>query len=250
MHAILGIIPARYASSRFPGKPLTDILGKSMIQRVYEQAKKSKSLADVVVATDDERIYAHVEAFGGKAVYTSPEHPSGTDRCFEAFTKSGGQYEYIINIQGDEPFIDPSQIDLLAAVCDGRTELATLMIPVDSHEVLFDMGEVKITLNTRQEALYFSRMVIPFIKGVDQKDWHRHHAYYRHVGMYAYRHDVLDQVTKLTPSPLEKAESLEQLRWLENGFKVKCAVTHFDSHCIDTPEDIDKVIRLMNIGRD
>ncbi len=250
MHAILGIIPARYASSRFPGKPLTDILGKSMIRRVYEQAKKSKSLADVVVATDDERIYAHVEAFGGKAVYTSHEHPSGTDRCFEAFTKSGGQYQYIINIQGDEPFIDPSQIDLLAAVCDGHTELATLMIPVDSHEVLFDMGEVKITLNTKQEALYFSRMVIPFIKGVGQEDWHRHYPYYRHVGMYAYRHDVLGQITKLAPSPLEKAESLEQLRWLENGFKVKCAVTHFDSHCIDTPEDIDKVIRLMNIRHD
>jgi len=247
MPSVLGIIPARYASSRFPGKPLVDILGKSMIRRVYEQAKKSAALTDVVVATDDARIYDHVLAFGGKAVYTREEHPSGTDRCFEALQNAGGHYDYVINIQGDEPFIDPTQIDLLASVCDGNTELATLMIPVDSHDVLFDMGEVKITLNTNNEALYFSRMVIPYIKGVDQKDWHKHHNYYRHVGMYAYRRDVLEKVTKLQPSSLEKAESLEQLRWLENGFKVKCAVTHFDSHCVDTPEDIEKVIRLMNI---
>lgn len=247
MHAILGIIPARYASSRFPGKPLTSILGTSMIQRVYEQAKKSPALAEVVVATDDERIYKHVESFGGKAVYTREDHPSGTDRCFEALQKTGKHFDYVINIQGDEPFIDPSQIDLLASVCNGHTELATLMIPVDSHEVLFDMGEVKITLNREQEALYFSRMVIPYIKGVDQKDWHKRHPYFRHVGMYAYRHDILEKVTKLQPSPLEKAESLEQLRWLENGLKVKCVVTHFDSHCIDTPEDVDKVLRLMNI---
>jgi len=247
MTSILGIIPARYGSSRFPGKPLIDILGKSMIQRVYEQAKKSSMLTDVVVATDDERIYKHVEAFGGKVVYTKEDHPSGTDRCFEALQKTEGSFDYVINIQGDEPFIDPTQIDLLCKVCDGSTELATLMIPVDSHEVLFDMGEVKITLNSNMEALYFSRMVIPYIKGKPQEEWHKHHNYFRHVGMYAYRKDVLEQVTKLKPSSLEIAESLEQLRWLENGFKVKCAITNFDSHCIDTPEDIEKVIRLMNI---
>ena len=247
MTSILGIIPARYGSSRFPGKPLIDILGKSMIQRVYEQAKKSSLLTDIVVATDDERIFKHVESFGGKVVYTKEDHPSGTDRCFEAFKKVGQSFDYIINIQGDEPFIDPTQIDLLCEVCKGTTELATLMIPVDSHEVLFDMGEVKITLNSNMEALYFSRMVIPFIKGKPQEEWHKHHQYYRHVGMYAYRADILEQVTKLKPSALELAESLEQLRWLENGFKVKCAITNFDSHCIDTPEDIEKVIRLMNI---
>jgi len=247
MDSILGIIPARYASTRFPGKPLIDILGKSMIQRVYEQAEKSCLLTQVVVATDDQRIYDHVKAFGGNVVYTQENHPSGTDRCFEAFQKTEGDFEYVINIQGDEPFIDPTQIDLLCEVCDGITELATLMIPVDSHEVLFDMGEVKITLNQNMEALYFSRMVIPFIKGVPQTEWHRHHNYYRHVGMYAYRIDVLEQITKLQPSSLEKAESLEQLRWLENGYKVKCAITQFDSHCVDTPEDIEKVIRLMNI---
>lgn len=247
MAKLIGIIPARYASSRFPGKPLIDIMGKTMIRRVYEQASQSAALTDVIVATDDERIYKHVEAFGGKVVYTKAGHPSGTDRCFEAFKNYGVEADYIINIQGDEPFIDPSQIDLLANVCDGETELATLMIPVDSHEVLFDMGEVKITLNSRMEALYFSRMVIPFIKGQPQEEWHKHHQYYRHVGMYAYRNDILEKITKLKPSSLEVAESLEQLRWLENGFKVKCAVTKFDSHCIDTPEDIEKVIRLMNI---
>ncbi|MHB8260593.1 MAG: 3-deoxy-manno-octulosonate cytidylyltransferase [Bacteroidia bacterium] len=244
---ILGVIPARYASSRFPGKPLIDILGKSMIQRVYEQAKKSTKLNEVIVATDDERIYTHVKAFGGNVVMTETNHPSGTDRCFEAFNKLDAAYTYIINIQGDEPFIDPSQIDLLADVCDGKTELATLMIPVDSHEVLFDTGEVKITMNNKHEALYFSREVIPHIKGVDKKDWHKHFQYYRHVGMYAYRADILKQITTLVPSSLEKAESLEQLRWLENGFKIKLAITDFDSHCIDTPEDVEKVLRLMRL---
>ena len=236
-----------FLRKRFPGKPLIDILGKSMIQRVYEQAVKAALLTDVIVATDDERIYNHVESFGGRAVYTKPEHPSGTDRCFEAFQKMEEDYEYIVNIQGDEPFIDPGQIDLLCEICTGTTELATLMIKVDSHEVLFDMGEVKITLNNNMEALYFSRMVIPSIKGKPQEEWHQHFNYYRHVGMYAYRADVLEAITKLETSSLENAESLEQLRWLENGYKVKCAITDFDSHCIDTPEDIEKVIRLMNI---
>lgn len=247
MNPILGIIPARYASTRFPGKPLINILGKTMIQRVYEQAVKSPLLTDVYVATDDQRIYDHVQSFGGNVVFTREDHPSGTDRCFEAFQQIDDDYDYIVNIQGDEPFIDPTQIDLLCEVCDGLTELATLMIPVDSHEVLFDPGEVKITLNTEMEALYFSRMVIPFIKGRPETEWHLHHTYFRHVGMYAYRRDVLEKITKLKPSSLESAESLEQLRWLENGFKVQCVVTTFDSHCIDTPDDIEKVIRLMDI---
>lgn len=244
---ILGIIPARYASTRFPGKPLINIMGKSMLQRVYEQTKKSQKLTDVVIATDDKRIADHAATFGAKVVLTKAEHPSGTDRCFEAYLNSGTNFDYIINIQGDEPFIDPGQIDLLAALCDGNTELATLMIKCNSYDVLFDKGEVKITLNSNHEALYFSRMVIPFIKGVDEKQWHSHFNYFRHVGMYAYRADVLEKVTKLEPSSLEKAESLEQLRWLENGFKIKCAETLHDSHCIDTPEDVDKVIRLMDL---
>ena len=242
---VIGIIPARYASSRFPGKPLIDIEGKSMIQRVYEQASLASSLSHIYVATDDERIYKHVESFGGKAIYTKENHPSGTDRCMEALINIGIKAEYVINIQGDEPFIDPSQIELLAALCNGQTELATLMIKVDRHDVLFDLGEVKITLNTNMEALYFSRMVIPFIKGVEQSDWHLHHDYYRHVGMYAYRTDILEAICKLSPSSLEKAESLEQLRWLEHGYKIKCAITEHDSHCIDTPEDVEKVLKLM-----
>lgn len=244
---IVGIIPARYASTRYPGKPLIDIQGKTMIRRVYEQATKSKSLDRVVVATDDERIYEHVTDFGGEAVMTRENHPSGTDRCKEAVEQLDGTYQYVINIQGDEPFIDPTQIDTLAAVlADGTTELATLIIPVKDHELLSDKGEVKVVLNTNMEALYFSRMVVPFIKGRDEKEWHLHHKYYRHVGMYAYRKDVLEAITKLPVSSLEQAESLEQLRWLEHGFKIKCALTDFESHCIDTPEDVEKVLRLIH----
>ena len=241
---IAGIIPARYASSRFPGKPLADIGGKSMIQRVYEQVSGSKSLSTIVVATDDERIASHVEAFGGKAVMTGAHHPSGTDRCFDALQQLGPGYKYVINIQGDEPFIDPAQIDELAAVlADGTTEIATQMIPVAKHEELFDRGEVKIVLNTQMEALYFSRMVIPFIKGIDEKEWHLHHKYFRHVGMYAYRTDILERLTELSVSSLEQAESLEQLRWLENGYKIKCVPTTYDSHGVDSPGEIEKVIK-------
>lgn len=246
---IAAIIPARYASTRFPGKPLADIQGKSMIQRVYEQASRSKLVDEVVVATDDARIAEHVKSFGGKYVITRAEHPSGTDRCYEALTLLDKPYQYVINIQGDEPFIDPEQIDELAAVLQsGDVELATQMIAIDSEALLFDRGEVKIVLNTHNEALYFSRMPIPFIKGVPESDWHKHHTYYRHVGMYAYRRDILEAITQLPVSALEKAESLEQLRWLEHGFKIKCVTTRFDSHCIDTPEDIEKVLKLVNRG--
>ena len=245
---IAGIIPARYASTRFPGKPLLDIAGKSMIQRVYEQAGKSKSLNKLVVATDDQRVLEHVHSFGGEAVITSAHHPSGTDRCWDALRQLDDAYQYVINIQGDEPFIDPSQIDTLSSLLqDGTTELATLMIPINSPEYLFDTGEVKIVLNERMEALYFSRMAIPFLKGVDQQEWCKHHDYYRHVGMYAYRTDVLKKITKMPVSSLERAESLEQLRWLENGYRIKCAITHFESHCIDTLDDLEKVLKIMNI---
>lgn len=240
---IAGIIPARFASTRFPGKALADINGKSMIQCVYEQAAKSPALHTVVVATDDQRIFDHVTAFGGKVVMTAAHHPSGTDRCYDALLQLDPAIQYVINIQGDEPFIDPEQVNELAAVLqDGTTELATQMIPVSTHEELFDKGEVKIVLNDRQEALYFSRMVIPFIKGVEEADWHKHHTYYRHVGMYAYRRDILERITALPVSSLEKAESLEQLRWLEHGFRIKCVPTKYESHCIDTPEDLERML--------
>lgn len=243
---IAGIIPARWASTRFPGKPLADIGGKTMLRRVYEQASRSRSLQAVVVATDDDRIAEHVRSFGGRVVMTAADHPSGTDRCQEALLKLDTSFDYVINIQGDEPFIEPEQIDELASVLEnGKVELATQMIEVDSHEILFDRGEVKIVLNDRSEALYFSRMPIPFLKGVDEKEWHTRHRYYRHVGMYAYRADILEQITRLPVSPLEKAESLEQLRWLEHGYRIRCVSTRFDSHCIDTPADIEKVISIM-----
>ena len=244
---IAGIIPARYGSTRFPGKSLIDIKGKSMIQRVYEQAAKSSALQTIVVATDDDRILQHVRSFGGEAVMTASHHPSGTDRCWDALQQLNGDYQYVINIQGDEPFIDPAQIDELAAILNsGDVELATQMIPVNTHEELFDKGEVKIVLNDKMEALYFSRMVIPFIKGVDENEWHSHFQYYRHVGMYAYRRDILEQITKLPVGTLEQAESLEQLRWLQHGYKIKCAVTRYESHCIDTPEDVEKVLKLVS----
>ena len=243
---IAGIIPARYASTRFPGKPLIDIQGKSMIQRVYEQAAQSKALNKLVVATDDERILQHVQSFGGNVIMTAAHHANGTDRCWDALQQLGPDYKYVINIQGDEPFIDPQQIDELGAVLqDGTAELATQMIPLSNHEELFDRGEVKIVLNDSMEALYFSRMVIPFIKGVDEKDWHKHFTYYRHVGMYAYRRDILGKISAMPVSTLEQAESLEQLRWVQAGFKIKCVITSFESHCIDTPEDVEKVLRRM-----
>jgi 3-deoxy-manno-octulosonate cytidylyltransferase (CMP-KDO synthetase) len=234
-----------------------------MIQRVYEQASQAKCLSDVIVATDDERILEHVQSFGGKAVLTHPDHPSGTDRCWEAVQARaayrpwppmgeqiipplGVRGLYIINIQGDEPFVAPEQIDELGAVLDGSVELASQMIPVSDHEVLFDVGEAKVIVNQDFEAIYFSRQVLPFLKGVDPKEWHKHHTYYRQVGMYAYRSDILEKITQLPVSDLEKAESLEQLRWLQNGYKIKMGLTSYESHCIDTPEDVEKVLRLMN----
>ncbi len=243
---IVGIIPSRYASSRFPGKPLVDLGGKTMIQRVYEQALASRYLNKVIVATDDKRIFDHVQSFGGEAVMTSADHPSGTDRCREALQNLNDQYKYIINIQGDEPLINPAQIDELASLLkDESIELATQMIRVKTYQELADLKEVKIVLNTKNEALYFSRQPIPFIKDVEESRWHLHHSYFRHVGMYAYRSDILDKITKLPVSPLEKAESLEQLRWVENGFTIKCVITGFESICVDTPGDAERVRKLL-----
>ncbi|MBK9282804.1 MAG: 3-deoxy-manno-octulosonate cytidylyltransferase [Sphingobacteriaceae bacterium] len=244
---IIGIIPARYASTRFPGKALALIHGKSMLQRVYEQATKAKSLAEVIIATDDERIMNHAHEFGAKTVMTKTEHISGTDRCYEAYVLNNKNYDYVLNIQGDEPFLDPEQINSLAAICDGKTKIATQMIKCNDYETLFDAGEVKITLNHKNEAIYFSRNVIPYLKGVNEKQWHSQFNYYRHVGMYAYKANILAEITQLKPSSLEKAESLEQLRWIENGYAIKCAETNFDSHCIDTPGDIEKVLKLLKL---
>lgn len=243
---LLGVIPSRYASSRFPGKPLIDMLGKSMLQRVYEQVSKAKSLTKVVVATDDERIFDHVKNFGGEVCMTSTNHPSGTDRCQEAYLSTKDHFDFVVNIQGDEPFIDPNQIDLLCSSIESTTELATLIQKIATLEQLHSPGEAKVVLNKNKEAIYFSRSPIPFVQKIDPKDWLNHATFYRHVGLYAYRTDVLEKITKLQQSPLEKAESLEQLRWIENGFKIKTIETEMEeSICIDTPEDLQKALEIL-----
>lgn len=239
---ILGIIPARYASSRFPGKMLADIAGKTMIQRVYAQACQAKSLAKVIVATDNELIFKHIKDTGGEAVMTRLDHPSGTDRCFEALQQTGGSFDFVVNIQGDEPFIQPGQIETLTSVLSPETELATLVKTVDDHQALFSSNEVHVVVNTRQEAIYFSRSVIPYVRGEAPENWLSKHTFYNHVGLYAYRSDVLEAITKLPVSTLERAEMLEQLRWIENGYRIKVAFTDLESTGIDTPEDLEKAL--------
>ena len=235
---ILGLIPARYASTRFPGKPLVDIAGKSMIQRVFEQAKKCGQLDEVVVATDDERILNHVLAFGGNAIMTSTEHQSGTDRCAEVSLQYP-EFDVIINIQGDEPFIDPEQISKVISCFDSPdTQLATLVKKIGSEQELFNPNSPKVIINKNSEAIYFSRLPLPYIRGQEQENWLQHFIFFKHIGIYGYRADILHQVTKLPVSSLEKAESLEQLRWIENGYKIKVAETDLETYAIDTPEDI------------
>ncbi len=238
---ILGLIPARYASTRFPAKALADINGKSMIQRVVEQARQTPSLSRVVVATDDERIRAHVADFGGEVVMTSTHHQSGTDRCQEALTALGEPFDYVVNIQGDEPFIQPQQIQLLTSVLDGTTELATLVKAITDAHTLFNPNSPKVVVSQTGEALYFSRQPIPYQRDRTTEEWLRHHTYYKHIGLYAYRTDVLAQITQLPPSALERAEALEQLRWLENGYRIRVVTTELESYGIDTPEDLEKL---------
>ncbi len=240
------IIPSRYGSTRFPGKPLADIGGKSMIQRVYEQAKKA--MEDVWVATDDERIAAAVKAFGGNVVMTSADHQSGTDRCAEAVKKiadlTGKKYDVVVNVQGDEPFMQPDQIELVmnCFLEDPASEIATLIQPILNNEDIFRPDMVKVVLDHQNNAIYFSRSPIPYRVGIDQSKWNENFTFYGHIGLYAYRADVLEKLSALPKSCLEKSESLEQLRWLENGLKIKTGITHYDSFGIDTPEDLRKVI--------
>ena len=236
----LGIIPARYASTRFPGKPLALLGGKTVIERVYQQV--AGVLDGVCVATDDVRIEAAVKAFGGTVVMTSVHHKSGTDRCREACSKMGGDYDVVINIQGDEPFIRPSQITALKACFDdASTQIATLVkpfVPEDGMDALENVNSPKVVVDRHWNALYFSRSVIPYRRGVDRKEWLAGHTYYKHIGIYAYRTPVLAEITALPQSPLELAESLEQLRWLENGYRVKVGVSEVETIGIDTPEDL------------
>ncbi len=248
-YQIAGIIPARYASLRFPGKPLVMIGNKPMIQRVYEQA--AKSLDIVYVATDDKRIYDTVMNFGGKAVMTSPDHQSGTDRCEEAVVKitkeKGCLIDIVVNIQGDEPFIQPGQIDLvISCFSDKSVEIATLVRKVEPGEDIMNPNQPKVVIDSTGNAMYFSRAVIPFIRDSDLIEWSLKHAYYKHIGLYAYKTGTLNKITLLPRSSLEIAESLEQNRWLENGFKIRTAITKLESICIDTPGDLEKARLLFD----
>lgn len=235
----IAIIPARYASTRFPGKPLAMLGGKLIIQRVYEQA--SKVLDEVYVATDDERIQKAVEGFGGKAVMTSTNHKSGTDRLEEAATKIGTDSDVIINIQGDEPFIQKSQLETVKALFDDpQTQIATLGKPFESMEAVENPNSPKIVCNVNGYAMYFSRSVIPYVRGKEKEEWLKAFPYLKHIGLYAYRREVLHEVTQLPQSPLEVAESLEQLRWLQNGYRIKVGLTNVETVGIDTPEDLQR----------
>lgn len=239
---ILGIIPSRYGSTRFPGKPLIEIDGQSMVQRVYNQAKKCDELNEVVVATDDQRIFDHVADFGGKAVMTSSQHQSGTDRCNEVLAKMDNNYDVVINIQGDEPYIDPMQIQQLCeCFIDPKTDIATLIKKINSIDSLFNENKVKVVINKDNVALYFSRNPVPFLKNEPKDNWLNNHVFYKHIGIYGYRTEALMQITQLPVSVLEQAEGLEQLRWLENGFVIKTAETKIEAISIDSPEDLKKL---------
>lgn len=244
----IAIIPARYASVRFPGKPLADLGGKPMIQRVYEQAVSVFS--NVVVATDDERIEAAVSRFGGHAVMTSPAHKSGTDRCTEALKiwerRNSTQYGIVVNVQGDEPFIQPSQLRLILSCFSKKdTHIATLAKPVRNLQELLDQNKPKVVLDKNGDAIYFSRSVIPFVRGYETAEWLDHHSHYMHIGLYAFRRETLTAVTKLKATPLEKAESLEQLRWIENGYRIRVKLTDYESYGIDTPEDLERAAKRL-----
>ena len=247
----IAIIPARYASTRFPGKPLAMLGGKPVVQRVYERV--AAEFDAVAVATDDERIRDAVAAFGGRAVMTSPDHRSGTDRCREAYEtlcrEQGCTYDVVVNVQGDEPFISPSQIRALTACFDDeRTDIATLVkpfAPSDGIEALENPNSPKVVIDNESRAIYFSRSVIPYLRGVERSEWLARHTFYKHIGMYAFRRDVLREVTSLPQSSLERAESLEQLRWLENGYKIGVGITDIETVGIDTPEDLARAEEFL-----
>ena len=243
----IGIIPARYASTRFPAKPLAILGGKPVIQRVYEQV--AGILDDAYVATDDERIEAAVKAFGGKVVMTSVNHKSGTDRCYEAFQKVGEGFDVIVNIQGDEPFIQRSQLEAIKACFeDDTTQIATLVkpfVPTDGFDALENVNSPKVVVNQMMQALYFSRSIIPYQRNKDKQEWLAGHTYYKHIGLYAYRASVLKEITALPQSSLELAESLEQLRWLENGYTIKVGISEVETIGIDTPQDLARAEQFL-----
>ncbi len=244
---ILGIIPARYASTRFPAKPLIDIYGKSMIQRVYEQASKSLLLSYLVVATDDSRIFDEVKSFGGNVMMTSENHKNGTERCAEVQNVLDKNFDIVINIQGDEPFFESDSIRLISECFKNKnTDIATLIKQIDNIKDLENSTVVKAVIGTNNKALYFSRLAIPFNRSNDNDSKILKHPYFKHIGIYAYRPKVLKEIVKLEESSLEKAESLEQLRWLENGYNIVTNITTHDSNSVDTPEDLEALLAIFN----
>ena len=244
---VLAIIPARYASTRFPAKPLALLGGKPIVQRVYEQV--AKMVERVVVATDDERIYDAVASFGGEVVMTSPNHKSGTDRCAEAYEKLGYEADIVINVQGDEPFIATEQIEALVKCFENEAiDIATLVKPFSAEagiEALENPNSPKVVINEKSEAIYFSRSVVPYLRDVERSEWLKHHTFYKHIGIYAFRAKTLGEITQLPQSPLEVAEKLEQLRWLENGYKIGVGVTDIETIGIDTPEDLERAEQFL-----
>lgn len=244
----IAIIPARYASTRFPAKPLARLGGKPVIQRVYEQV--AGVLDEAVVATDDERIYEAVRAFGGRVEMTSTAHRSGTDRCWEAYCKQGRTYDVVINVQGDEPFIRREQLEALKGCFDNpQTDIATLVKPfaeADGLAALENPNSPKVVVDAQGQALYFSRSVIPYLRGVPREEWLSRHTFYKHIGIYAFRTEVLRAVTALPQSPLELAESLEQLRWLENGYRIGVGISQVETVGIDTPEDLARAEEFLS----
>ncbi len=242
--AVLAIIPARYASTRFPGKPLVEISGKTMIQRTYEQVCKVGNWADVIIATDDLRIKEAATAFGARVMMTSSAHLTGTDRCAEVLANCGLYVDYVVNIQGDEPFIDPKQIESLRTGFASRPELVTLIKKINDLGTLFNPNSPKVIINSKKQAIYFSRQTLPYLRSVPQDQWLNKGTFYKHIGLYAYRADVLPTLSTLQPSPLELAESLEQLRWIENGYQIQTVETHIETIGIDTPEDLERIKEL------
>ncbi len=239
---IIGVIPARYHSTRFPGKPLMMIREKSMIRRVYEQAMKAKCLSDVIVATDDDRIFSHVKDFGGHVSMTSARHESGTERCGEVLEEQDHEaVDAVINIQGDEPFIDPGQIDEVGELlARPGTGIATLVRMIETEKEINDPNVVKAVFDKNKKALYFSRAPIPYLRFAEPEHWHDQKQHYKHIGIYGYKADILRQLIKLPVVRVEKAESLEQLRWISGGYDIRIGITHYDSISVDTPGDLSK----------
>lgn len=244
---ILGIIPARFSSTRFPAKLLKVVEGKSILQRVYEQCEKTKSLNKIVVATDHEAIFEHVESFHGEVVMTSEKHQSGTDRCAEALKIYGGNssFDYVINIQGDEPLIDPNSIDALCTILDNNIEIASACVKIERIEDLLSPNVVKVVLSEKKQALYFSRSPIPHIRDKKIDDWLKDDSFFKHLGLYAFRNDILEKLVKFPMAKLEKQEKLEQLRWLSNGFKINMVEVETEGFGIDTEEDFERLRQFL-----